>query len=207
MERNESLKEVERRAYRSTLEDGFYELLWGGLFLVFAWIPILESIGISRFYCYPSILILLIIPWLGKRYVTIPRLGMVEFGEKRKSRGRYTTLIGIAAVALMLPLVIMMLTQGFPGSLTWSTIALIAAPLIAIGVFLMDYSGMYIYAILFFFSIVVSEIFHAHSHLPSISLLAFGIPGGTIACYGLFLLYRFLKDYPKPTAGASDVSR
>lgn len=207
MEKVDSLQEVERRAYQSTFEDGFYELLWGGLFLLFSLIPLVESIGISRFYCYPFILILAVIPWVGKRYITIPRYGAVEYGKKRKSRKRFTVLISIMAVIMMLPLVIMMITRGFPGGLTWRAVALIAAPVIAIGVYLMDYSRMYIYALFFFFSIVASEFLYNYIGMPYNNLITFGVPGTALIGYGFSLLIRFLKEYPKPATEDSDVCR
>lgn len=207
MKTDDSLKALERRAYRSTFEDGFYDITWGCLFLLFAWIPLLGSLGIARFYGYPFVLVLALIPWLGKRYVTIPRLGAVEFGEKRKARTRYTALIGVAALVLMLPLVVLMFAKGFPGGLTWTVVGLIAAPVIAVGVFLMDFSRMYIYALLLLYSIVATEFLIVYIDMPTTALLTFGAPGAAIVSYGSFLLFKFLKDHPKPTAEASDVSR
>jgi hypothetical protein len=205
MDTNVSLGEIERRAYRATFDDGIYEFLWGCIFLLFAWIPILESIGISRFYCYPLILLLAPIPWLGKRYITIPRLGAVEFGEKRKARNRNTILIAIIAIGLMLPLVTVMIIAGLPPGFTWKIIAFMVAPIAAIGVFLMDYPRMYIYAILLLYSIIGTEFLLPYIGAPFVKLLTFGVSGGLIIGYGLFLLYRFLKKYPKPkeeTSGA-----
>jgi len=205
MEDSDSLKEIERRAYRSTFEDGFYEITCSLLFLLFAWIPILEAFGIPGFYCYPVILIPAMILWLGKRYVTIPRLGAVEFGEKRKAIRRYTALIGLGAIILMLPLVIMMFAKGIPGGLTWQMVAIIAAPAIVIGALLMNYARMYVYAALFFFSILASEFLLSYINKLLGSLLVFGLPGIAIAGYGIFLLVKFLKAYPKPAEEASGV--
>jgi hypothetical protein len=207
MKTDDSLKALERRAYRSTFEDGFYDITWGCLFLLFAWIPFLGSVGISRFYAYPFVLVLVLIPWLGKRYVTIPRLGAVEFGEKRKARVRNTALIGVAALLLMLPVAVLMFAKGFPGGFTWTAVGLIAAPVLAIGVFLMDLSRMYVYAILLFYSIVATETLRVYIGTSSSALLAFGAPGVAVVCYGFLLLLKFLKDHPKPTTEISDVSR
>jgi hypothetical protein len=200
-----SLQEVERRAYRSTFQDGFYEILWGGLFLMFALIPVVESLGVSRYYCYPSILVLALIPWLGKRYITQPRLGAVEFGGKRKSRQRLTAAIGVIALVLMAPLVIIMLAKGLPDGLTWQTVALIAAPAITIGVLLLNYSRMYVYASLFIFSIVASEFLLHYVTKPLGNFLAFALPGVLILGYGIFLLVTFLMAYPRLNEEAPDV--
>ena len=206
MDTGESLKEIERRAYRSTFQDGLTDIAWAALFLIFAWIPVLEAVGVSRFYAYPFVVVPAVIVWLGKRYVTIPRLGAVEFGPTRKSRRRYIALAGIIALLLMLPLVIMMIAKGVPGRPTWMTVALIAAPAVAIGVVLLDFSRMYVYAMLFLFSIVASEFLLAYVSQPYASLVAFGVPGAVIAIYGFSLLFGFLREYPKPASEAPYVS-
>ncbi len=95
MKTTDSLKEIERRAYRSTFEDGIYDIQFGLLFLIVACIPILEIVGISRLFGYSLLIISpILLPWLGKRYITIPRMGAVEFGPKRKSKMRLLLAIG-----------------------------------------------------------------------------------------------------------------
>ena len=64
MNTTESLKKLERRAYRSTFEDGVYDIQFGLLFLVFAWIAVLEALGVSRFIGYSLFIIPLIFPWV-----------------------------------------------------------------------------------------------------------------------------------------------
>ena len=49
---NDSLNSIERRAYRSTFSDGVYDIAFGAVFILLALIPVLESIGISRYYGY-----------------------------------------------------------------------------------------------------------------------------------------------------------
>lgn len=206
MDTRESLKDVEQRAYRSTFQDGLTDIAWACLFLIFAWIPVLEAIGISRFYGYPFVLVPALIVWLGKRYITVPRLGVVEFGSVRKTHRRYTAIIGIIALLLMLPLIIMMFTGRTPARPAWMTIGLIAAPAVAIGVVLLRFSRMYVYAMLFLFGIVASEFLRAYVDPPYGSLVAFGIPGLIIAVYGFYLLFGFLKTYPGPGSEAPRVS-
>ena len=204
MELSQSLKEIERRAYRASFEDGFYEILWGAVFMLFAWIPVLQRFGIPRFYCYPLVLVFALIPILGKRLVTVPRLGAVEFGEKRKARSRYAALIGAAVVVLMLPLTVMMFAKGFPGGFAWRTAAMMVLPVVAIGVYFLDYPKMIIYAALLLYAIVSTEFLIPYLGKPLSTILSFGIPGLAIIGYGVFLLLKFLKKYPLPEAGVND---
>lgn len=97
-----SLKELERKAFRSAYQDGLLDIYWGGMiasFTVFAdtlygtdsltsW----QRLLIYLFGCGFSSLIF----WVGKRFITLPRIGQVKFGPARKRRIR--TLIIVLSV-------------------------------------------------------------------------------------------------------------
>lgn len=193
-----SLKEIERRAYRSTFEDGIYDIVFGAVLLILAAIPVFEFIGLSKFYGYPFLLIPALASPLAKRRITIPRLGAVEFGGERTSKRRYSAIVGIAALLLMLPVVIMMFAKGFPAGPSWMAVGLIAAPAVLIGVVFLDYPRMYIYGAVLLFCIVEAEMLQRYLAGPFNALIAFGMPGAVILVYGLAQLCKFLKKYPKP---------
>jgi hypothetical protein len=211
MRMTDSLKEIERRAYRSTFNDGIYDILFGMLFLILALVPVLESIGIPRWYGYLFLFILPPIPWLGKRYVTIPRLGAVEFGPKRKSRGRLLALILAAILFLQMPVILMAVGRGFFGSPGESlalplTIGMLLVPLIAVAAYFMDFPRMYVYALVLSFGILHSGFMFRFVGEPLNSLISFGTAATAILAYGLTLLFGFMKRYPKSTAEAHHVS-
>jgi hypothetical protein len=196
--KTESLKKIERRAYRSTFEDGIYDIQFGLIFLILAWIPTLEVIGISRFIGYALLIISpILLPWLGKRYITIPRMGAVEFGQKRKSKRRLVLSIGAAVIILTLPVLIMIIGKGVPGRLGWPLIAVFAAPALVIAACLMEFPRLYLYAALLFAAVVESEALLDYVGESSTGLISFGIPGAIIFVLGLTLLFRFMKKYPK----------
>jgi hypothetical protein len=206
MNRSESLKEIERRAYRSTFEDGIYDIQFGLLFLVFAWIAILEAIGISRFIGYSLFVIPLIFPWLAKRYITIPRMGSVEFGSKRKSKRRLSLLIGAIIILLTLPLIIMIAGQSIEGQTGWLLIAMFAMPVFVIAVYFMDFPRLWIYAALLIAGVLESELLLGCVDTPYNTLISFGIPGVIILLIGLALLIRFVRKHPRPDLEARHVS-
>jgi hypothetical protein len=207
MKPDQSLKTVERQAYTATFQDGIYDLFWAAFFLICAWIPIMEALGISRFYLYPSFIIPLLIVRLGKKYVTIPRMGMVEFGSKRKNRRRLIALVGAATIILMLPLIILMIASGVSAGMGWMFVALIAIPLFAIAVVSLDFSRMYVYAGLLIFAVIESEVLLRYISQPWASLISFGIPGAAITVFGVSLLVKFLASHPKPNAEMTHVNR
>jgi hypothetical protein len=204
----DSLKEIERRAYRSTFDDGIYDIQFGLLLLILAWIPTLETVGISRFVGYALLILsVILIPWLGKRYITIPRMGAVEFGPKRKSRKLLLLWIGIGVVLLTLPVMIMIVGQDVSGRLGWPMIAMFVAPVLSIAVCFLDLPRLYIYAALLIACVVEAEFLLEHVGSPLNALISFGIPGGIISAIGILLLLTFVRKYPKPTPEVSHVNR
>ncbi len=207
MESTASLKDIERKAYRSTFEDGIYDILFGMIFLIPAIIAVLESVGISRFYGYLLFLIPLAFSPLGKRFITIPRLGSVEFGQKRKSRKRLLLLVAAGIVILILPVFLMVLAKGAPAGMSWLVIALVGLPVFAVGVYVMDFPRLYVYAALLIFAILESEYLLAYIDPPYNSLISFALPGAAILAIGISLMFRFMKKYPKPEPEATHVGQ
>jgi len=201
----DSLKKIERQAYRTKFSDGIYDIFFGLAFLIVAWVPALGSIGIREFYGYLLVLIPILVAWLAKRYLTIPRLGAVEFGPKRRAKKWLLVLICATIVFLVMPLLIMVAAGDFSGRLMWIAVAPLAALFMALAAYFMDYPRLYLYAIVLVYGIVQSEFLDQFVGSPFNSLISFGIPGTAILVFGLSLLAGFLKKYPKPTAEASHV--
>ncbi|MBN2065627.1 MAG: hypothetical protein JW771_02335, partial [Candidatus Thermoplasmatota archaeon] len=77
-----NLKEIEKKAYRFTFNDGLYDMTYGTLLVSIAVAPILREmiyLGYIFFLIVPAPLIIL----LGKKYITIPRIGIVKFSRTR----------------------------------------------------------------------------------------------------------------------------
>lgn len=192
-----SLKEIERRAYRSTFSDGVYDIQFGLIFMIFALIAVFEVVGISRFLGYSLLLLALVLPWLGKRYITIPRMGHVEFGGKRKKRKLVIWIVAAVVAVLILPLVIMIVRQGQWSALGWRLIAMIVAPLFVLAVYTTDFPRLYIYAAFLFFGFVLSELLESLVGIPMNAVLGFGVPGVVITGVGLTLMVKFIKNHPR----------
>ena len=58
--------------------------------------------------------------WLGKKYITLPRMGQVKFGETRRKRSK--TLAFILAVAVIVQVGIVLLTAGALAIPAWGDI-------------------------------------------------------------------------------------
>lgn len=196
-----SLKEIEKQAYRSTFDDGIYDILVGIVFLIITLIPVFSFFGIPTIYCYLIGIIDFLIFWLGKRYITIPRLGAVSFGQKRKKRKLLLLLVCGAFVFMTFPLLLMMGDSfgiadkvGIP-----IIIGFVFVPILILIAYFLDYPRMYIYAALLSFGIPNALFLHEFVGLPYNAFISFGIPGLVIFGYGCVLLVQFIKKYPAPT--------
>ena len=190
-----SLREIERRAYRSTFADGIYDIQFGLIFLVFAIMPILPQIGISRFAGYAFLLIPLTIPLLGKRFITVPRMGAVIFGPERQTRKRLNLIIAAILLVLTVPLIVLIATRKIPGTFGWELLAIFAAPVVLVAVYMVDFPRFFIYLAVMIFSILAAEFLSKPTGFPLGAIISFGLPGLVITVIGVILLVKFLKTY------------
>ena len=204
MKTSDSLREIERRAYRSTFDDGIYDIAFGLAFLILAWIPALGSLGISRSFGYLIGVLLIPICVVGKRFITIPRLGGVAFGPKRKTKRKLFLILSVAIIFLVFPLLIMSAELGFPGAMGGNlaipaAVGTIVALLIVLAGYFLDYMRLYIYAAILVAAYPHAGFLYDYVGAPSDSLISLGAPGVIILIYGIALLSRFVKKYPRPT--------
>jgi len=133
---------------------------------------------------------------LSKKLITVPRMGLVEFGPGRRARKRNTALIATFAVAATIVLLVLTIT----GNVGWIRDNHTAfSILLGVGIWLVfsffaymqDFQRLYGLGALFATAITLSEL----SDSPIPVLVA-----GVVACVsGLTLLRRFLGRYPLPT--------
>ena len=156
-------------------------------------------------------IIAVLLPWnlmavlmlfFGKKYITIPRLGYVKFGEKRKkTRWRlFMFLIVNIVVAFMLPVFII---SGFLSSLPFNIliqailigVLFITLPLSILGI-LLDFYRLLIYALFSGLGFFFTELSYLGVGEPFDVLLSFGSIGIIIIIIGTAYLVRFMHRYP-----------
>lgn len=203
------IKSLEKKVYRSFFEDGFWDIFIGMLLLGFGltWTRIFFDIFEPLAIMIISIIwntITFLIYYLGKKFITIPRIGIVKFGQKRKARQKKLKIFLL--INVLFGCVVFILTffglldfLAIGGSLTPLLIGLIAYtfPFTIIAYFL-EFNRLYIYALMGGFSFFLSDIIYSILGSPLDSILGFGVPGGIIVVIGLVFLIKFLRNYPKP---------
>jgi hypothetical protein len=91
------LKNLEKKAFRATHQDGLWDIYMGGVVMsmaILAYSEASEAFPLLRFSIFlfglgASYLIF----WAGKKYITTPRLGQVKFGPQRQNRKRTLAMV------------------------------------------------------------------------------------------------------------------
>jgi hypothetical protein len=103
-----NLKEIERKAFRSTYQDGLLDMHYG-LIVVFMSIFVYRpATGYSPLNIILSTLLITLsfaLFWAGKKYITLPRMGQVRFGAVRKQKKKTLAIILGVFVLLQVGLV------------------------------------------------------------------------------------------------------
>jgi hypothetical protein len=207
------LKHVERKAYRSTYQDGLWDVYMGlvvvglsiyahrpeGGFSVINWIGFVVTFVIAN-----------IIFWVGKKFITTPRMGQVRFGLIRQQK-RKTLAIIMGIVVLIQIIVVGLTTFGWLnpvfgsklfGSVNMEHLAVSALAALFVGppmlfiAFMNDFPRGYYIAILM--ALAVFLIIYLNQPLYPLIL------GGLIIVPGLVLFIRFLRTYPLPQGDESN---
>ena len=202
------LKKVEKQTYRFTFTDGIYDMAYGSLIFFIAIAPILREI------LYPSYIIFLILPpsliiLLGTRFITVPRIGIVRFNQKRiKSRKKIGLLI-----AILFPITVVMVVLTYLGLYNIKVggyivpvgAGLFVLILLSLIAYIMDYPHFYLYAVSIGLGIPLATLLKPIFGDPLHYLISFGISGTLILLYGIVTLIKFIKKYPIPHEEISSV--
>ncbi|MFQ6125419.1 MAG: hypothetical protein ACE5R6_12565 [Candidatus Heimdallarchaeota archaeon] len=199
-----NLKELEKKAYKATFQDGFLDLFFGVMFTGFGFIPVFVDIGIPRQLVSFLIPILaFFIFFFGKKFITIPRIGHVKFGPNRQSARKKLIIIIIVSVLITWTVYILTVTQtvrfqlseGLLGTLAMEFLFL-TVPLSVMAYFT-NFDRLYAYAVMYGLTYPFTEFLHPYMGTPFDSIIAYGISGEISIAVGLLYLIQFLRTYPK----------
>ena len=208
-----NLKETERRAFRFTYQDGLWDMYFGAIVMAMAAFMYRPEDGYSPANIIAAVAIIAVaggLFWLGKRFITLPRMGQVRFGPARKRKARTLAIIlglvvlvqagivGLTALDWLSPDVGAQVNDFLAGrSLERLAVATVASlfvgpPMILIAYFSDSPRGYYIAVMM---SLAVFLMILLNQPIYAV------IVGGLIILPGLVLFVRFLKRYPLPQEG------
>lgn len=210
------LKDIEKRAFRATYQDGLLDINIGGIVLSMSTLEyssISDTQPLLRFgLLVAGLTVSSLIFWGGKKYLTIPRLGQVKFGPRRQKRN--LIMASILAGIVLLQVIFLVGSILLWRNPEWATslglhtsnrdlermmVALIAALFVGPSMTLIAYFTDFLrgYYIAFILSLAAFSLVWFHQ--PAY----FTIAGLIILIPGVILFVRFLREHPLPPAEPS----
>lgn len=201
------LDELEKRAFKSTFEDGLWDMYLGLMLLpLMVWFVMVSVTDLPDVANTIIAMSLLLLPlagfWLGKKYIVAPRLGMVTFSPARQKKRKKLSLVLALSVLVTFLLVLMTGLMLFPvweNAPSWAFLVLLFGVNIivvfSLGAYYLDFPRAYLYG--WFYAITVASTFWQLDrglHIPVIGLILAGIMVGI----GLVLFVRFWRSHPLP---------
>lgn len=199
-----SLKEIERKVFQTSFDDGLWDVFLGSFFSMFAGAPFLSaSIGdfwSSAIFLPVWVVVYLVIWWL-RRNVVAPRIGTVKFGPARRAKLTRFTMVMLAFNFIMLLLgSLAALTFGrSSGQLTSMVFGLMLLVGFSLAAYFLEIPRLYLYGLLFALAPPIGEWlwqngYASHHGFP----LTFGLLSALMTVTGLVIFFRLLRDNPLP---------
>ncbi len=226
MTENISLKELERKAFRSTFQDGLWDIFLGLLLVNMGGGMLLGASGMSPLWAMVVLTgfagVVLLGFWVGKKFITTPRIGLVKFGSQRKSKLRRVRVVLFLSVLLGVLMFIWGVGSRYGGAprliaslplpaYIWAAQCLVVFGLAA---YFLDVTRFYLYAVLYALPFPLGILLAQNTDLSgSVSMaITFGVAGGVMVLWGAVLFVRFIRRYPVPAErppleGVSDAER
>ena len=204
MSQNINLKELERKAFRSTFQDGLWDMYLGFLLLIMGMGPVLPALNKSVIWTLVILLMLSVLAWLafwaGKKFITTPRMGLVRFGPQRKAKLKKTRAVLFLSALLGVILFVLRATWNIEWAARipipvyiWAVQAIVV---FGLGAYFLDVSRFYVYGVLYAIPVPVGIVLLQNTGLPGFMFLPFGVSGGIMVIVGVGLFIRFLREYP-----------
>ena len=210
-------KTAERKIFRLAIfQDGIWDIQIGGMIMLFSFYPVTRRLlgpGWNLVLLFGLLAIWLFIGATLKRTVSNPRMGLVRFGKKQKSKLRTMQLvifgIFLASSALAVALILKAVRgpNWGPSAPAWLpaldmdiVFALLAIAIFSLVSAVFQIWRPFIYGLLLASSLVASAALTVYGG-PEFNY-PFAISGGIILAIGLGLLLHFIHTYQIPTEEA-----
>lgn len=206
---NIDLKALEKKAWRSVFQDGLWDIFLGLLLMAFALSAWLDRQALSestRMGIYIGAeIVAMVVLFAGKRFITIPRMGMVKFGAERQKRRNIVRLL--LFISVLVGLAMWLLTSSlmneegsvlagkwfFP--LVWMLNMLMV---FGLGAYFLEYERLYIIGFLYALAIPLDAVIKSVAKVD-LDIYIFLTGGLIILVMGIAYLVRFMRDY-KPVS-------
>ena len=207
MTANIDLKELERKAFKSTFEDGVWDIYLGLMLLPMVfWLLLVaqrdELAAWAVVFTFGFFAVPLILFRATKKHLVVPRLGVVRFGTERQRKRKKLGLVlalSVLGTAVLVSITAFSLFPTFDNLPEWAfLVGLFGAKIVLVFsliAYYLDFSRAYLYG--WFYALAVVNLFtqiDAGAGVPLLPVLFAMIMMGV----GAVLLIRFLRTHPLP---------
>ena len=203
------LKDIEKRAFRSTFEDGLWDIYLGGLLFCMGMGPGLVAFGLSNQLIMTVMIILILFLMIGffisKRVITVPRLGLVKVGKERKLKLRKVTLLFTLSFLVG---IIFFLAPALGFNRLLHFFGLIPIPVLAFGImsilcfgmaaYFMDYPLFLLYGFLYAIPFPLAIFLNILFNIRYAFLITYPAASFPMIGIGSVHLYQFMNRYGSP---------
>ncbi len=201
------LKLIERKAFRSTYQDGLWDIQVGIIvasMAIYVYRPESGYSATNFIWLIVAFAIANGLFWAGKKYLTLPRMGQVRFGPARQQKKKTLAII-LGVIVIIQAFLVGFTTLGWLnpgvgqkllGNYNSGLLAVAALSSLFVGppmlliAYLTDFPRGYYIAVL----IALAVFLMIYTNQPIYPVVI----GALILLPGLTLFIRFLKDYPIP---------
>jgi len=214
-----SLKEMERKVFRSHFADGLWEIYLGllslNMGLPFLFFRLYEDAPMWQIAA-PLLLVIALsyaLFWAGKKYIVLPRVGRVNFGAKGRERRRNTSLVfaGSVLVGLLVFVIGLMSAGGYglaglPPDVIIAVIWVINVVVVfGLAAHFLAYERFYLIGILF--ALPFPTLIGVDRLLGiDLGFVAWVIPSCVILLIGLVTFVQFLRNNPRISDREAEVT-
>ena len=197
-----SLKELENKAFQSTIQDGMIEITVGCFLMMFSIAPIL-SVYLGDFWSAAVFLPL----WAGVYYlirvvrkkIIQPRVGIMKYGPYRKTRLKRTNLLMLIfnTAALILGFVSFLNFSSLPSWIIPARFSIIHLIGFSLAAYMLEYPRLFLYGIISSLAVPVGEFLYTNFQVPHHGLpLTFGVISGALFLMASITIWRIIKIKP-----------
>ncbi|MBT3241161.1 MAG: hypothetical protein HON98_08585 [Chloroflexi bacterium] len=210
MNKNLTLGSAERNALGLHFKDGFWEILLGSFFVALAFQDILENQGKSILASYtPAIIVfvlMMVLYLLAKRFITTPRIGMVEMklGNSPQRLRMFIVAIGLQLFTMFIFIL------GLNGKLpkwiinfpNWTMDAIFGLMMFlffTLMAYTLQANRFILYGFLLGAAMPIGVMLKAQDR--GLNTYPSMFAGAVMLLIGIFVSIQFLRDYPIPQEG------
>jgi hypothetical protein len=189
------MKEIERQVYLSYSEDGLVDIAIGVVIMVWGIMLLFEPTGLIGLLGILGMGIW----YLGKRFITIPRIGTFQPGPKieRRLTNLAIFMLLLGAIAFLGILISRMVGSAFIVDHPLGILGLVLAAGVAVLAYMLNASRLYFYAAVLFVGFAGGEILAGTITTFDAFAMSVTIAGGLILLSGIIIWLRFVRKYPR----------